>query len=182
MADTPMDMAELFGVHTDDSHTDEAAKFPTVPSGRYEATIDTRQVFDKGTDPNFKETYDRQYARVAFPAFKLVNGEKKKIGRLQFNISWIEKRTAKGYQDRPYQLFNQIKGALGMKGKSVAEVLTAMTEYPLIFSVTEQYQDPTPTETGTKVYKEVTEANREFVVKNQYKVYNNVNGISKVKA
>jgi hypothetical protein len=170
----------LFGVHTDDAAVDEASKFPTVPAGRYESRIDTRQTFDKGTDPNFKETFDRPYARVAFPAFKLVNGEKKKIGRLQFNISWVEKRTARGYQDRAYQLFNQIKGALGMKGKSVGEVLTAMTEYPFIFNVSEQYA--VPDADGKKVYKDVTEENRKFVVENQYSIYNNVNGISKVKA
>jgi len=180
MADTPMDMAELFGIHTDDAAVDEASKFPTVPGGRYESKIDTRQVFDKGTDPNFKETFDRQYARVSFPAYKLVNGEKKKVGRVPFNISWIEKRTARGFLDRPYQLFNQIKGALGMKGKSVGEVLTAMTEYPLIFNVTEQYA--VADADGKKVYKDVTEENRKFVTENQYNTYNNVNGISKVKA
>jgi len=180
MADTPMNMAELFGIHTDDAAVDEASKFPTVPGARYESTIDTRQVFDKGTDPNFKETYDRQYARVAFPAFKMVNGEKKKIGRVQFNISWIEKRTARGFLDRPYQLFNQIKGALGMKGKSVGEILTALTEYPFIFNVTEQYA--VPDADGKKVYKDVTEENRRFVNENQYNTYNNVNGISKLKA
>ena len=174
-----MDMAELFGTHTADSFVDEASKFPTVPSGRYEATIDIRQTYQAGTDPNFKETFERQYARIAFPA---LNGTGKKIGRVQFNISWIERRTARGYQDRPFQLFNQIKGALGLKGKDVGEVLTAMMQYPLIFNVTEQYEDPTPDPTtGKKQYKEVTAENRTFVNQNQYKTYNNVNGISKVK-
>ena len=176
MTDTPLEMSELFNIHTEDSAVDEATKFATVPAGRYEAKLDTRQVFEAGTDPNFKETYERQYARVSFPAMN--NG--RKIGRVQFNISWIERRTPKGFQDRPYQLFNQIKGALGMKGKPVGEIVTAMMEYPLIWNVTEQYAQPTAD--GKKEYKDVTDENREFVNKNQFKTYNNVNGVSKVKA
>ena len=175
--DTPMDMSELFGVHTDDSYVDEASKFPTVPAGRYEATIDTRQAYQAGTDPNFKETFERQYARVSFPA--MTSG--KKIGRVQFNISWIERRTPKGYQDRPFQLYNQIKGALGLKGKDAGEVLTAMMQYPLIFNVTELYQEPVADAAGKKAWKDVTNENRVFVNQNQYRTINNVNGISKVK-
>ena len=177
--DTPMDMSELFGIHTDDSFVDEASKFPTIPAGKYEATIDTRQTFKAGTDEKFAETYNRQYARVAFPAMK----DARKIGRVQFNVSWIERRTPRGYQDRPFQLYNQIKGALGLKGKDAGEVMTAVTQYPLIFTVSEQYESPelNPT-TGKKVYLDVTPENREFVVKNQYKMYNKVTGISKVKA
>mgnify|MGYP001582526485 FL=1 len=173
-----MDMSELFGQHTDDSYVDEANKFPTVPTGKYEAVIDTRQTYKAGTDERFKETFNRQYARVAFPAF--IAG--KKVGRVQFNVSWIEKRTERGYQDRPFQLYNQIKGSLGLKGKDVGEVMTAMMQYPLIFSVNELYQEPVadPT-TGKKAWKDVTPENREFVNKNQYKTINNVNGISKVK-
>lgn len=178
MQDEILDMAELFGTHTDDNAVDEANKFKSVPGGKYEAKIDTRQTFWAGTNPNFKETYKRQYARISFPATK----DGRKIGRVQFNISWIEKRTVRGFQDRAYQLYNQIKGALGLKGKDVGEVLIAMMEYPMIFNVTEQYEDPTPNpETGKKVYKEVTSENREFVTRNQYKTYNNVTGISKVK-
>ena len=177
--DTPMEMAELFGVHTDDAAVDEASKFPTIPSGKYEAVLDTRQTYQEGTDERFKETFGRQYARISFAA---KNKDGRKIGRAQFNISWIERRTAKGYQDRPYQLFNQIKGALGLKGKDVGEVLTSMMQYPLIFNVTELYEDPTPDQhTGKKPWKEVTTENREFVNKNQYRTINNVNGISKVK-
>ena len=176
--DAPMDMSELFGIHTDDSYVDEASKFPTIPSGRYMSTFDTRQTFKEGTEPLFKETYGRQYARVSFPAHR----EGRKIGRVQFNISWIEKRTDRGFQDRPFQLYNQIKGALGLKGKDVGEVLTAMMQYPLVFNVVELYQEPVADAAGKKAWKEVTEANRAFVNQNQYKTINNVNGISKVKA
>ena len=177
--DTPMDMSELFGQHTDDSYVDEANKFPTVPAGKYESLIDTRQTFKAGIDPAFKETFERQYARVSFPA---KNADGKKIGRVQFNISWIERRTDRGYQDRPFQLFNQIKGSLGLKGKDIGEVLTAMMQYPLIFTVAELYQEPVENpQTGKKAWKDVTTENREFVNKNQYRTLNNVTGISKVK-
>ena len=179
MADTPLEMSELFGIHTDDKAVDEASKFPTVPAGKYEAKLDTRQTL-VGTDENYKETYNRQYARVSFPA---MNGQGKKIGRVQFNLSWIEKRTPKGFQDRPYQLFNRVVGAMGMKGKEVGEVLTAMMEYPLIWTVAELYEDPTPDPgTGKKAWKDVTTDNRDFVNKNGFRTINNVVGVSKVKA
>ena len=173
-----MDMSELFGIHTDDSFVDEASRFPTVPAGKYEGTIDTRQTYAAGTDETFKETYGRQYARVSFPAF--LSG--KKIGRVQFNVSWIERRTPKGYQDRPFQLYNQVKGSLGLKGKDAGEVMTAIMQYPLIFTVSELYQEPVADpQTGKKAWKDVTPENREFVNKNQYRTINNVTGIAKVR-
>jgi len=175
MADTPLDMAELSGLLTSDEHADEAGSFKTVAAGKYESTLDMRQTLTGGED-SLKSLVGRQYAKVSFP---VKNTEGRKTGRVNFNISWIEKRTAKGFQDSAYSLYNQFVVALGMKGKEVPDVLQAIMEYPFVFTVTEQYKDTTPD--GAVVYKDVTPANRDAIVRGAFKRYNNVTGISKVK-
>ena len=137
MADPIMtDIAGLFDQHTEDSFVDEASRFPTVPSALYEGRIDQREIFQGGTNADFKDTFERQYARLSFPAHK----DGKKLGRVSFNISWEEKRNAQGRQDRLFQSYNQIKGALGLKGKSVGDVLDGMMSQPLAYVVQELYQ------------------------------------------
>lgn len=177
MADPQMvDIQVLFDQHTEDSFVDEASRFPTVPSAVYEAKIDQRDVFEGGTNEEFKDTYGRQYARASFPAMR---GDKK-LGRVSFNLSWEEKRTATGRQDRLFQAYNQVKGALGLKGKSVGEVLTGMMDRPLAYVVQELYQGDRGTD-GKTPWLPVTEENRKSVNEAGRKLINTLNGVRAIK-
>ena len=179
MPDEVMEIGELFTVSTDDQYVDEATKFPTVASGQYTAKLDTRETFKAGTNEKNPTTFGRQYARCSFPA--TMNG--RKVGRVHFNLSWIEKRTATGRQDSLMQTFNQVKGALNMKGKNVGEVLEEMMKYDLIFTVRELYHAPeADPQTGRQPWKEVTTENRKFVNENQLRVINTVVGVRRVPA
>jgi len=180
MADITMtDISSLFDQHTEDSFVDEASRFPTVPTGLYEAKIDQREVYEGGTDPQYTDTFERQYARASFPAMK--NG--KKAGRVSFNISWVEKRGGTGRQDRLFQSYNQIKGALGLKGKSVGDVVNGMMEQPLAYVVQELYQgDKDPNTDKRAPWFPVTEENRKQVNEEGRRLINTLNGVRPIKA
>ena len=178
MADITMtDISSLFDQHTEDSFVDEASRFPTVPGGLYEAKIDQREVYEGGTNSEWKDTFERQYARVSFPAAR----DGKKLGRVSFNLSWEEKRGTTGRQDRLFQSYNQIKGALGLKGKSVGDVLTGMMEQPLAYVVQELYQGDKG-ENGRTPWLPVTEENRKQVNEAGRRLINTLNGVRPIKA
>lgn len=178
MADPTMtDISSLFDQHTEDSFVDEASRFPTVPGGVYEAAVDQREIYEKGTVEDYKDTYGRQYARLSFPAMK----DGRKVGRVSFNISWEEKRGATGRQDRLFQSYNQIKGALGLKGKSVGEVLDGVMASPLGYVVGELYQGDVNPDTGRPAWLPVTEENRKSVNEAGKKLINTLNGVRTIK-
>ncbi len=139
MADVQLqDYQHLFAQHTDDSFVDEVTRRPTVPSGTYRATIDQIRVYEKGTDERFPKRLDRQYAVLSFP---IKNGEDRKIGRFDFDVSWEMKRTDSGRPDSLAVAFNSLKGALGLKGQSDGDVLKTASEQPLDFVLREIYRD-----------------------------------------
>ncbi len=179
MADPIMtDIAGLFDQHTEDSFVDEASRFPTVPGGLYEAKIDQREVYEGGTNPEFPKTFERQYARASFPALK----DGKKLGRVTFNLSWEEKRGATGRQDGLLLTYNQIKGALGLKGKSVGDVLDGMQAQPLAYVVAELYQGDKPAGGGNAPWLPVTDENRKSINEAGRRLINTINGVRAIKA
>ena len=100
---------------------------------------------------------------------------------MSFNLSWEEKRGTTGRQDRLFQSYNQIKGALGLKGKSVGDVLTGMMEQPLAYVVQELYQGDKG-ENGRTPWLPVTEENRKQVNEAGRRLINTLNGVRPIKA
>ena len=107
----------------------------------------------------------------------------KKAGRVSFNLSWVEKRGGTGRQDRLFQSYNQIKGALGLKGKSVGDVVNGMMEQPLAYVVQELYQgDKDPNTDKRAPWFPVTDENRKQVNEEGRRLINTLNGVRPIKA
>ena len=177
MADPQMvDFSDLFEKFTEDSHIDESNRYPTVPTKVYEATLDQAKR-QKGDKKEFAATYLRDYAFVGFPA--MVGG--KKIGRVSFRLSWEERRGSTGRPDQMYQLYNNLKGSLSLKGKSAGDVLGAAFKQPLAYSVLEGYWTGSMDD-GTLQWNAVTDENRKNANESQKNIVNRVVGVKAITA
>lgn len=135
-----LSLEELYNTYTSEQQIKDSYEKRTVPTGRYTFTAtkaEPRIAGDRSPWPG------RQTGNFFG---KLVDENGKKVGSIGFDASWEVQqgrpdRNGKVRQDGPSSLWGQMVTALGMKDKSVADVLTAAASYPLNVFVTEVFKD-----------------------------------------
>jgi hypothetical protein len=165
---------------------DEANRFRTVPTGSY--TIQAKKAEGKVWPGNngSQGTGDRNGARIQA---EVLNEHGKKVGVVFFNVSWAERRTAKGYLDGPTKLYSNLakalwpeKSASDLAALSPVTVIETALQYPVSAYITEKYRVPNPqSQYGFDNVTPRDDAEAATFRTAGYETVNNVLSISKMK-
>lgn len=132
-------MEDLFSQYAKQGMVEEANRFRTVPKGTY--TLQVTKVEAQVTKPNAERgsAGGRPYAHIAA---SVLDADGKRKAGVFFNASWVEGRNEKtGKLDGMSKLWGNIEKAFDVVGKSVGEVLSALTKYPCKAYIDVVYQD-----------------------------------------
>lgn len=193
------DVESYFGEFASESAMQEAARFKTIPSGRYKGQVtkaEGRYFEEKegkkggkywsavfSDSPEVKPEWRKGVQYTA----ELYNGEDKKLTTVRIEASWEDKRNATtGKLDQLFSRWDQLTRAVFPnykagkdEKKSFGEVTNAVMQFPIAVNITESFN--VPAIDGSTKWK--TAANDEEAKEYRaagYEVRNFVQGIGKL--
>ena len=181
-----LNIEDLYKTYTTDEQIKESFDRFTASTGRYQFAATKAEKVLGADDHVIESLRGRPHARLFGRMTHVVDGVDKKAGSVGADVSWETRKDAKGKPDKASKLWGQLVVALGMKDKSVGEVLDAVAQYPISVYVNESFKVPATAEERAKtgrdsVYKTARDAEARKEYRSQgYEARNFIESISKL--